>query len=172
MMANYPRTILSVKSRLPHPVEFRMGVQQCWSLIKQSTEDFSILVPMDNLTVKSHFSKTRGSNRNPPAYVLYPTSTLQTGRGGLPCVCAGALCPWLPILSASAGRASLRLLHTPKPTEKKIIIIMSIFLECLSKWSILNCAEQVQIQKYKTHAYKTLKTAGFRTIMLKHPTKQ
>ena len=36
---------------------------------------------------------------------------------------------------------------------------------------MLNCAEQVQIQKYKTHAYKTLKT-GVQTIMLKHPTKQ
>ena len=37
---------------------------------------------------------------------------------------------------------------------------------------MLNCAEQVQIQKYKTHAYKTPKTAGVQTIMLKHPTKQ
>ena len=36
---------------------------------------------------------------------------------------------------------------------------------------MLNCAEQVQIQKYKTHAYKTLKTAGVKIIMLKHPTK-
>ena len=32
-----------------------------------------------------------------------------------------------------------------------IIIIMSVFLECLSMWNKLNCAEQVQIQKYKTH---------------------
>ena len=31
---------------------------------------------------------------------------------------------------------------------------------------------QEQIQKYKTHAYKTLKTAGVQTIMLKHPNKQ
>ena len=37
---------------------------------------------------------------------------------------------------------------------KVIVIIMSIFLECLSMWNILNCAEQVQIQKYKTHAKK------------------
>ena len=49
---------------------------------------------------------------------------------------------------------------------------MSIFLERLFTWNMLNCAEQVQIQKYKTHAYKTLKTAGVQTIMLKHPTKQ
>ena len=49
---------------------------------------------------------------------------------------------------------------------------MSIFLERLSMLNMLNCAEQVQIQKYKTHAYKTLKTAGVETIMLKHPTKQ
>ena len=35
-----------------------------------------------------------------------------------------------------------------------------------------SCAEQGQIQKYKTHAYKTLKPAGVQTIMLKHPTKQ
>ena len=33
---------------------------------------------------------------------------------------------------------------------------------------MLNCAEQVQIQKYKTHAYKTLKAAGVHIIMLKH----
>ena len=37
---------------------------------------------------------------------------------------------------------------------------------------MLNCAEQVQIQKYKTQAYKTLITAGVQTIMLKHPAKQ
>ena len=37
---------------------------------------------------------------------------------------------------------------------------------------MLSCAEQGQIQKYKTHAYKTLKTADVQTIMLKHPTKQ
>ena len=35
---------------------------------------------------------------------------------------------------------------------------------------MLNCAEQVQMQKYKTHAYKTLKTASVKIIMLKHPT--
>ena len=38
--------------------------------------------------------------------------------------------------------------------------------------NMLNCAEQGQIQKYKTHAFKTLKTAGVQTIMLTHPTKQ
>ena len=32
-----------------------------------------------------------------------------------------------------------------------IIIIMSMFLERLSMWNMLNCAEQVQIQKYETH---------------------
>ena len=37
--------------------------------------------------------------------------------------------------------------------------------------NVLNCAEQVLIQKYKMHAYKTLKAAGVQTIMLKHPTK-
>ena len=36
---------------------------------------------------------------------------------------------------------------------------------------MLNCAEQVQIQKYETHAYKTLKTEAVRVIVLKHPTK-
>ena len=35
-----------------------------------------------------------------------------------------------------------------------------------------NCAEHGQIQNYKTHASKTLETAGVQTIMLKHPTKQ
>ena len=29
----------------------------------------------------------------------------------------------------------------------------------LSMWNMLNCAEQVQIQKYKTHAYKTLQNS-------------
>ena len=38
-------------------------------------------------------------------------------------------------------------------------------------WNMLNCAAQVQIQKYKTHAYKALKTADVQIIMLKHPTK-
>ena len=37
---------------------------------------------------------------------------------------------------------------------------------------MLNCAEQVKIQKYKTHAYKTPKTACVQSVMLKHPTKQ
>ena len=37
---------------------------------------------------------------------------------------------------------------------------------------MLNCAKQLQIQKYKAHRYKTLKTAVVQTIMLKHPTKQ
>ena len=32
--------------------------------------------------------------------------------------------------------------------------------------NMLNCAEQGQIQKCRTHAYKTLKTAGVQTIML------
>ena len=36
---------------------------------------------------------------------------------------------------------------------------------------MLNCAEQVQIQKYETHAYKTLKTVGVQIIVLKQPTK-
>ena len=36
---------------------------------------------------------------------------------------------------------------------------------------MLNCAEQVQIQAKKTHAYKTLKTDGVQIIMLKHPVK-
>ena len=35
---------------------------------------------------------------------------------------------------------------------------------------MLSCAEQVQIQNYKTHAYKTLKT-DVQIIMLKHPIK-
>ena len=50
---------------------------------------------------------------------------------------------------------------------------MSVFLEHLSLWNMLNCAEQVEIQKYKTHTYnyKTLKTVGVQIIMLKHPTK-
>ena len=34
---------------------------------------------------------------------------------------------------------------------------MSVFLERFSTWNTLNCAEQVQIQKYKTHAYDTQK---------------
>ena len=38
-------------------------------------------------------------------------------------------------------------------------------------WNMLNCPEQVRIQKYKTHVYKTHKTDGVQTILLKHPTK-
>ena len=49
---------------------------------------------------------------------------------------------------------------------------MSVFLERISKWNMFNCAEQVQIQIYKTTEYKTLKTAGVQIIMLKHPTKR
>ena len=30
---------------------------------------------------------------------------------------------------------------------------MSVFLERLSMWNMLNCTEQVQVQKYKTQAY-------------------
>ena len=39
---------------------------------------------------------------------------------------------------------------------------MSVFLERLSMWNMLSCTEQVQIQKYRTHAYnyKTRKTVG------------
>ena len=37
---------------------------------------------------------------------------------------------------------------------------------------MLSCAEQVQMQKYKTHACETPKTACVQTTMLKHPTKQ
>ena len=51
-----------------------------------------------------------------------------------------------------------------------MILIMSVFLERLSMLNMLKCAEQVQIQKYTTHAYKTPKT-GVQTIMLKHTTK-
>ena len=36
---------------------------------------------------------------------------------------------------------------------------------------MLNCEEQVQIQKYKAHAYKALRTVGVQITMLKHPTK-
>ena len=53
-----------------------------------------------------------------------------------------------------------------------MIIIMSVFLECLSIRNMLNCAEKVQIQKYKTHVYKAPQTACVQTIMLKHPDKQ
>ena len=53
-----------------------------------------------------------------------------------------------------------------------MMMIMSVFLERLSMWNMLNCAEQGQIQKCQAHACKTPKTAGARTIMLKHPAKQ
>ena len=54
-----------------------------------------------------------------------------------------------------------------------IIIIISIlvFLESLSTWNMLSCAEQILIQS-KTYTGKTPKTARVQTIMLKHPTKQ
>ena len=42
-----------------------------------------------------------------------------------------------------------------------IIIIMSVFLEHLCMWNMLSCPEQVQIQKYKTHAYNTFERNGF-----------
>ena len=65
---------------------------------------------------------------------------------------------------------------TTTPIATTIIITttttMSIFLEHISMSNMLNCAEQVEIQKYKTHARKTLKTAGVQTILLKHPTEQ
>ena len=51
-------------------------------------------------------------------------------------------------------------------------MIVIVCLECISIWNLLIWAEQVQISKYETHAYKTFKTAHVRTIMLKHPTKQ
>ena len=47
---------------------------------------------------------------------------------------------------------------------------MSDFLEHLSMWNMLNRAEEVQVQKYKTHAYQTPETPGVQTI--KDPTKQ
>ena len=53
-----------------------------------------------------------------------------------------------------------------------LIIIMSVFLERLFMSNMLSCAEQVHVQKYKTHAYMTPKTACVQTILLKHPTKQ
>ena len=38
---------------------------------------------------------------------------------------------------------------------------------------MLNCAEQVQVEKYKAQvAYKIPKTACVQAIMLKHPTTQ
>ena len=36
---------------------------------------------------------------------------------------------------------------------------MNVFLEHSSVWNMLNCAEQVQTQKYKTYAYKVPQTA-------------
>ena len=53
-----------------------------------------------------------------------------------------------------------------------IIIVRIVFLERLSMCEMLNCDEQVQILKYKTHAYKTPKTAYVQIIMLKHLTEQ
>ena len=38
--------------------------------------------------------------------------------------------------------------------------------------NMLNCAEQVQIQKHRTHAHKTPHTAGGQTVMLTHQGKQ
>ena len=43
---------------------------------------------------------------------------------------------------------------------------MSVFLERLYLWNMLNCAKQVHIQKYKTHAYRTLKTASIQRNIL------
>ena len=40
-----------------------------------------------------------------------------------------------------------------------IVIIMSEILERYSMSNMLNCAERVQIQKYRKHAYKPPKTA-------------
>ena len=34
-----------------------------------------------------------------------------------------------------------------------LLLLLSVFLECLSMSNMLKCAEQVQIQNYKTHAY-------------------
>ena len=47
-----------------------------------------------------------------------------------------------------------------------------VYLDRLSTRNMSNCSEEVQIHKYKTHAYKTPKTACVQTIMLKHLTKQ
>ena len=52
-----------------------------------------------------------------------------------------------------------------------VMIIINVFLARLSMPNMLKCAEQVQIQNYKTHAYKTPKIACVQTITLKHPTK-
>ena len=49
---------------------------------------------------------------------------------------------------------------------------MIVFLERLSMWNMLNCAEKVQIQNYETHSLETPKTACVQTMMFKHPTKQ
>ena len=46
-------------------------------------------------------------------------------------------------------------------------IIMRVFLEHLSISNMLSYAVHVQIQKYKTHAYKTPKTACVQTIQLR-----
>ena len=48
---------------------------------------------------------------------------------------------------------------------------MIVFLEHLSMWNMLNCTEQVQMQKYKTHAYITPVMACVQKSLLEHPTK-
>ena len=53
-----------------------------------------------------------------------------------------------------------------------IIDVIVVFLERLPMWNMLSCAEQMQIQKYKTHAYVTTKTACVQIVMLKPPTMQ
>ena len=47
---------------------------------------------------------------------------------------------------------------------------MSVFLERLSMWNNLNCAEQVQIKNTK-RMHIRLQTVGVQIIKLKHPTK-
>ena len=47
------------------------------------------------------------------------------------------------------------MLPQPAGLVKLIIMIMIVFVKRLSMWNMFICAEQVQIQKYKTHAYKT-----------------
>ena len=75
---------------------------------------------------------------------------------------------WQPV----SALPHMRFLYDKLASCSLIIIIMSAFLERLSMWNMLNCAEQVQIQKYKTHMHiKTLKMVGVQIIMLKHPTK-
>ena len=66
----------------------------------------------------------------------------------------------------------MMMMTTTTTTMMMMIRMMIVFLERLSMWNMLSCAVKVQIQKYKTHAYKTPKTACVQTIKLKHPTKQ